>query len=235
MLAVDPSSQLADRNLELTFRKYEVWTEEYTNLNQGLVVTAKNKTNRTVYVYLGNTYFLRHGVATPFNTSSASQSAKDGQMAAATGFTQSVIAIPANSSLDLGTQYFFTESMGKNLFGNEFDVIYLYDKYPFFQRTCAKADALGEYEICEFAPGDIPIDFGFKLTYSFSEKDTKLYQLDAKLYVDKFVGSQGGYYYFPQKKYTIQNDPIYFKIRQGIDKRKQATGSLPNRVTPAKK
>ncbi|MBO4611698.1 MAG: hypothetical protein J5671_00840 [Bacteroidaceae bacterium] len=236
VLNVAPESAIADKNLELQFRSYKgknTSGTDYSNMEQGLVVTAKNKTDQTIYIYLANTYFLRHGVATPFNVSRAEQSLKGGELSA-TGFSQNVIAIPANSSLDLGTQLFFTENMGKNLFGPEYDVVnstlysggLFYSKTytsAYFSRLCTKQDAIGVYQERTFSPNEVPIDFGFKLTYSFNEKDNQLYQLDTQLYVAKMVGTDR---YGFTGKFIFQDDPIYFWMVQNANQKGRGMSSL---------
>lgn len=207
LLNVTPQSVMADKNVELSFSQF--------NYNEGVTLTARNKTDKTIYIYLGNTFFLRHGVAVPFNTSSASQSAKEGQVGAATGFSQSVIAIPAQSSLNLGNQLFFSQDK-VGAFGQGFGFINYLGRDRFCMTIKSNA-AVYKSEERIFAPGQFPIDFGFKVTYSFSEDNTQLYNLDVQFYTKKLIGFD----YNTWKGYStieIIGDPLYYRIMQNVVK-----------------
>ena len=204
LLHMMPDSKMADKNVEISYTFYR------ENLvPKGIGVHVRNKTDKTIYVYLGNTFFLRHGISTPFTQSQASQSTSNGNNGTvSTGFSQNVIAIPAQSTLDLGRQYFFPQD-GKNPFGgnitnsmqnaNVSGRISAYSsllktgssQVCHFYWTGYKSDLLTRGEVRELAPGGCPIDFGCKLTYSFSEDNTQLYHLDTKLYVSKIIGYTG--------------------------------------------
>ncbi len=208
---VTPESTIADKNVELIFAPYHL--SGYWYAGDGMSVSARNKTDQTIYIYLGNTFFMRHGTAEPFTQSSASQSARDGQSAAATGFSQSVIAVPANSSLDLGSQIFVTKEKSK--YGAGF---YYYDMgvRSSFIWTRSKDEQVCKLEEVELGPGDSPFDYGFKMTYSFSENNTQLYSLDTKFYLAKLIGDNRNSWTGGHDGIEFQNYPLYMMFEQSV-------------------
>ena len=239
LLHVTPDSKMADKNVEISYSVYKEssYYAQEVSRTSGIGVHVKNKTDKTIYVYLGNTFFLRHGVSTAFTQSQASQSTSGGSDGTkSTGFSQNVVAIPAQSTLDLGKQEFFPND-GKNPFGGNITSV-MRDTYEQktmlsskkktgttsdFYWTESKSNLLLRGESHELAPGQYPLDFGFKLTYSFSEDNTQLYHLDTKLYVSKIMASFGSYYYsYATFDYTFcgpyhiefKGQPVYFMIMQ---------------------
>ncbi|MBQ8968257.1 MAG: hypothetical protein IJ064_00785 [Bacteroidaceae bacterium] len=227
LLHMSPDSKMADKNVEITYSIYKSAT--YARMaprTSGIGVNVKNKTDKTIYVYLGNTFFLRHGISTPFTQSSASQTTQAGQAASATGFSQSVVAIPANSTLDLGKQEFFPTD-GKNPFGGNIELKQLSSvqggglfgigattkQWYQFYWTDSKSNMLRKGEVRELQPGESTIDFGFKLTYSFSEDNTQFYHLDTKLYVAKIIGSSFNLWN-GSDNIEFNGQPVYFMIPQ---------------------
>ncbi len=211
ILNITDGSVIADKNVELSFAPYhdnKAWNTE----GYGFSVTAKNKTDRTVYVQLANALFLRHGVSTPFEAMPAQSNDSIGVPA----FAQSVIAIPAHSSMNLGNQVFFAKENADNLFGEEFTFeLDGPENSPrwIFTWTRDSEDPIHKYETRLFSAGDTPLDFGFKLTYSFSESSAQVYRLDAQFFVAKVVGA----YYYPGSGVFIDK-PVYFYICQKMDK-----------------
>lgn len=227
VLHMAPDSKMADKNVEVNYSIYK--TATYAKMaprTTGIGVYIKNKTDKTIYVYLGNTFFLRHGISVPFAHSGASQTTQAGQTAAATGFSQSVVAVPANSSLDLGKQEFFPED-GKNPFGGNItnQMLNTYSggglfvpmvktgTQNVFYWTAKKNEMVRKGETRELQPGECPIDFGFKLTYSFSEDNTQFYHLDTKLYVSKVIGNNFNPW-TGKDNVELQGEPVYFMIPQ---------------------
>lgn len=237
LLHMTPESKMADKNVEISYTIYKNSTSYVTvPRTDGIGVHVRNKTDKTIYVYLGNTFFLRHGISTPFTQSQASQSTSNGNNGTvSTGFSQNVIAIPAQSTLDLGKQEFFP-SDGKNPFGGNiihemrdtfkdgglFSATVKTGTACHFFWTEPQPNLLGKGEVRELAPGGCPIDFGCKLTYSFSEDNTQLYHLDTKIYVSKIIGSFCDSYFNYEKYYSVggndqiklNGQPVYFTITQ---------------------
>lgn len=229
LLQMSPDSKMADKNVEISYSIYK--STAYAKMaprTSGIGVNLRNKTDKTIYVYLGNTFFLRHGVSTPFTHSQASQSTAGGNDGSrTTGFSQGVVAIPPQSTLDLGKQEFFPGD-GKNPFGDPivnkelssisggglFGIGATTKTWTQFYWTFpSKKEMIKRGEIREFAPGESTIDFGFKLTYSFSEDNTQLYHLDAKLYCSKIIGSS----FNPwngSDNIGFSGQPVYFMIPQ---------------------
>ena len=228
LLYMTPDSKMADKNVEITYSIYK--SSSYGRMaprTSGIGVNVKNKTDKTIYVYLGNTFFLRHGVSVPFTQSQASQSTSGGSDGTkSTGFSQRVVAITAQSTLDLGKQEFFPND-GKNPFGGNitndmrdtytggglFSPLIKTGTVNYFYWTEPKSSLLGKGEVRELAPGQSTLDFGFKLTYSFSEDNTQLYHLDAKLYVSKIVGSSFNPW-TGADHIEFKGQPVYFMIMQ---------------------
>lgn len=213
LLHVTPDSKMADKNVEITYSVYKEATFG-RNLTRGIGVSVKNKTDKTIYVYLGNTFFLRHGISVPFTQSQASQSTSGGSDGTkSTGFSQSVVAIPAQSTLDLGMQEFFPND-GKNPYGGNITNV-MWGKRQFFYWSEPKGQLVKVGEVRDLAPGQSTMDFGFKLTYSFSEDNTQFYHLDTKLYVAKIMGYHKGAW--SGKDYVgFRGVPIYFFITQTV-------------------
>jgi len=238
LLHVTPDSKMSDKNVEISYSVYKessAYAQEVPRTS-GIGVHVRNKTDKTIYVYLGNTFFLRHGVSTPFTQSQASQSTSGGSDGTkSTGFSQNVVAIPAQSTLDLGKQEFFPND-GKNPFGGNI-TNNMRDTYAGgglftapvktgtvtnFYWTEPKSNLLCKGEARKLAPGQYPMDFGFKLTYSFSEDNTQLYHLDTKLYVSKVIGtfasvylSQVTYeYVYSVSHIEFKGQSVYFMIMQ---------------------
>ena len=228
ILHMSPDSKMADKNVEIIYSIYK--SSSYAKMaprTSGIGVNVRNKTDKTIYVYLGNTFFLRHGVSTPFTQSTASQSTTGANTGATTtGFAQNVVAIPAQSTLDLGKQEFFPTD-GKNPFGGDivnkelsqvtggglFGIGSTTKTWMQFYWTFPKEQLVKKGETREFSPGEVPIDFGFKLTYSFSEDNTQLYHLDAKLYVAKIIGSNFNIWNGTDN-IGFTGNPVYFMIPQ---------------------
>ena len=218
VLTVSPNSTIVDRNLEMSFslltkeNKLVVLggkklKEAVDNANLdwgvGMAVNVKNKSDKTIFVYMGNTYFLRHGVAVPITQAYASQSAGTGQ---ATGFSQNVVAIPPQSSLNLGSFDFFPKGTS-NPFGSPMRNDFIW--------APSKESSIKWGEDRPLTPGEVPVDFGLKLAYSFNEGDTQLNHLDAHFYCSKLVGS--GYYPAWQYKLDyIKAIGLYFVLKQEV-------------------
>ena len=229
LLHMAPDSKMADKNVEVSYTIYKKGAyAKTTPRTDGIGVHVRNKTDKTIYVYLGNTFFLRHGISTPFTQSQASQSTSNGNNGTvSTGFSQNVIAIPAQSTLDLGKQEFFP-SDGKNPFGGNithevrdtytggglFTPMIKTGTVCDFYWTEPKSNLLGKGEVRELAPGGCPIDFGFKLTYSFSEDNTQLYHLDTKLYVSKIIGAYSALTIWGSDNIELIGQPAYLVITQ---------------------
>lgn len=229
LLHMTPDSKMADKNVEVSYSIYKGTSiGKMAPRTSGLGVHVKNKTDKTIYVYLGNTFFLRHGISSVFTQSQASQSTSGGNDGTtSTGFSQSVVAIPAQSTLDLGKQEFFPTD-GKNPFGGNITND-MRDTYTggglfapmiktgtvcYFYWTEPKSSLVGRGETRELAPGQSTIDFGFKLTYSFSEDNTQLYHLDTKLYVSKIIGSSHSMWANGSDFIEFKGQPLYFFITQ---------------------
>ena len=229
LLHMTPDSKMADKNVEISYSIYKSSSfGKMTPRISGIGVHVKNKTDKTLYVYLGNTFFLRHGISTPFTESRASQSTSGGNDGTkSTGFSQNVVAIPAQSTLDLGKQEFFPTD-GKNPFGGNitnnmrdtytggglFSPMIKTGTVCDFYWTEPKSGLLGRGETRNLAPGQSTLDFGFKLTYSFSEDNTQLYHLDTKLYLSKIIGSGFSGWTTSSDHIDFKGQPIYLFITQ---------------------
>lgn len=191
------NSVIVDKNVEILFKKPNI---QYKT--EGISITLRNKSDKNIYIYLGNTFFLRNGVATPFNTSSASQTVGNGMAAAASGFSQSVIAVPAQSSFDLGLQPIASEE-SKNAFNLPIEAFkgtayepkgwFITESHEYYHirwRVPNKDAQIKAGEERFFTQDNSPLKYGFKLTYSFSEDNTQLYHLDAQMYLSKILGYQ---------------------------------------------
>lgn len=199
ILNVDPSSTAADQNVEL---KFDRSGDAYGGGGEGITVTARNKTDRTIYIHLGNTFFLRNGVAEPYSISSQSQQvAKNAQQqqSGAQSFSQSVVAVPAQSSYKLGIQQLVVKD-AKSIFGPRFGAHehYIYSGGLFSAKAefsnynleweCEAADRIAEGTEKRYTPETAPLNFGFNLTYSFSEDNSQPYKINSRLYVAKTIG-----------------------------------------------
>ena len=184
LLHVDEASAMADKNVELNFAREGSLSFA---TGQGLTVTAKNKTDRTIYIHLGNTFFLRNGVAMPYNYSSATQSMGGGQQPSSTSYSQNVVAVPPMSTFKLGVQKFAVED-ASSIYGSNF---YTYrnnrSEYA-LSWTCSPQDLVNTGEEKDFTPQTSPIKFGFNLTYSFSEDNAQPYHLNTSLYISRIIG-----------------------------------------------
>ena len=199
ILNVDPNSTAADQNVEL---KFDRSGDAYVIGGEGITVTARNKTDRTIYIHLGNTFFLRNGVAVPYSLSSQSQQVPNAkqQQPTAQSFSQSVVAVPAQSSYKLGIQKLVVED-AKGIFGPSFAGHQLYswtyrgesDRYH-LEWECDASDLLIEGTEKRYTPETSPLNFGFNLTYSFSEDNSQPYKINSRLYVAKAIGVDSYYW-----------------------------------------
>ena len=213
---ITPESTMADKNIELVIAPYN--NQNYWYVGMGMSVSAKNKTDQTIYIYLGNTFFIRHGTAEPFTQSSASQSAREGQSASASGFSQSVIAVPANSSLDLGHQLFVEPEKVK--FGEDFYYTNMGMRSTF--TWCRpKTEQLCKLEEQHYTLGETPFDYGFRMTYSFSENNTQLYSLDTKFYLSKIIGENRSAWSGQYEGMDFINKPLLLIFDQGVSRSKR--------------
>lgn len=205
---MSPESKVTDKNVEISYKSH---IEDISGLWLGyrneIGISVHNKTDKTIYIYLGNTFFMRHGVSKALTYSSAAQSTAGGNDGSrTTGFSQGVLAVPANSTVDLG-QYELFPIEGQNPF--PLNIVFIGKEA--YLNLLPLEQYVKKYESRELNPSDTTIDIGFKLTYSFSEDNTQLYHLDSNLYLSKLIGYSG---YLPEKYKTVVGVPVFFKIRQ---------------------
>ena len=184
LLHVDEASAIADKNVELNFAREG---NLYYAIGQGITVTAKNKTNRTIYIHLGNTFFLRNGVAMPYNYSSATQSMGGGPQPNSTSYSQNVVAVPPMSTFKMGVQKIGVED-ASSTYGSNFSTYKNSKSECALNWSCKPEELVNNCEEKDFTPQSTPIKFGFNLTYSFSEDNAQPYHLNTQLYVSRIIG-----------------------------------------------
>jgi len=184
LLHVDEASAIADKNVELNFAREGSLSFA---TGQGITVTAKNKTNRTIYIHLGNTFFLRNGVAMPYNYSSATQSMGGGMQPNSTSYSQNVVAVPPMSTFKMGVQKIGIDDASSTYGSNFYSYRNNKSEYA-LSWSCKPEELANTGEEKDFTPQSSPIKFGFNLTYSFSEDNAQPYHLNTQLYVSKIIG-----------------------------------------------
>ncbi len=188
LISIDSGTAIKDKNVEVSFAS-DCSLGKGSNVfayGQGVSVTVKNLTDRTVQIQLGNTFFMRNGIAVPYNYASTTQQV-GGQQQGSTSLSQNVVAIPPHSSFKIGTQLYVPED-ATSIYGGEFSTYRAGDNLYSLVWECGKSQYVNYGGERDFTPETSPLNFGFNLTYNFVNENTEPYQLNSRLYVSRLIG-----------------------------------------------
>ncbi len=266
---VDENSILLNEDLAITLTpgKRVRWGKKdigefkecHTALSPALLVTISNKSNSTIYLDLGNTFFIRQGkpicyyvpsVTTSASSSTTGGSVNLGSVAGAMGigggakalasgvnvgggntsttgttiFSQRIIAIPANTSYELGAEYILMDEVSngqyplcKGLY-YKVDAMWVaqYNGFALFNfLEGSESEPITFDESFRYTSQESPLKVSYSLTYSKTE-DLKLSNtFEFSLYLGELVG---GYYdgenlqdllFYGGKAHTKKNEPVF--------------------------
>lgn len=228
-LAVTKKSVLADRNLEIS---YEIgyyfpgdkvhpdpyWTTPIVNWGQAITLVScqsyklsvTNKTDKTIYLDLSNSYILRGKKSQSFYIPTAK-----GSTEASVVYSQRIVSVAPMSTIDLSpVRIFTTETANAYNFGGQelkftnIKKVALYYSSTFYTPLLKAVTLLPDYavifpsegqqllhrgEMRTFDEATSPVTFGALLAYSFSETSEKKHTLKSQLYVEKMIGLSSKY------------------------------------------
>ena len=176
-------------------------------------IHVKNKTNKTIYIDLGNSFFMRNGVAEAYYIPSSSSSSQTdgsgvgvnlGAVAGAVGtlasgigvgssksnttvnttYSQRVIAIPPMSIKSLDSQLLF-KSQTCNGFNIEY---YPYSQVPFFAFRSSAGPKLQNGEVLNYTRESSPFNWGCMISYSFAEDCSTTSSISFNYYMRSIIG-----------------------------------------------
>ena len=206
---VAPGSVIVDENVSLRFESTTFhWglptstrEHDYTSYEGGLTVFIQNKTNKVVYLDLGNSFFTRGkdvetcyvqsatttgqttstGVAVNVNVSNSKST---------TVFNRRIISVPPMSEKEVGKFLLLPPAKETTAFGKDL-VLGLEGGLFYLRQKMHKEDIpnLGETKI-NTDPNYLP--FKVFITYSFNEQITNPASLNANLCLDRIIGVKSG-------------------------------------------
>ena len=178
-----------DVELSIDFGGYNEKTEKFYKdavyRNQAVQFTVNNKTDKTIYIDCGNSFFIRGGKSEAYYIPSATSKVAN------VVYSQRVVAVPPFSALDLYCKLFlFGESLG---FESLVDVGNLRTTHVMFTEINEKgkqqAHDFMQDELIEYSEASSPINYGFMMAYSFSEDCTRVKKLSVNLYLKEIFGT----------------------------------------------
>ncbi len=188
----------------------------YLICNQGVKVSLKNKTSRTLFIDLGNSFFIRNGKSTPYYVPSS----KSTSTSSSTGVSVNLGAVAG--ALGIGGALAGGIGVGEGSTSGTVNTTYsqrvvsvppmsvkVLDVQPLFE--CGKIGdgieciASGDYNVTafylpkkgnefkngmtrDFAADNSPINFGFYLSYSDNENCQELKNMSVGLFMRRVVG-----------------------------------------------
>ena len=195
-LHVDENSVLANEDVEMS-----LMTDNSLNSSSGcLYVTLKNKTNKMIYLDLGNSFFMRGEESIPYYKPSSTASSSGGSTGGAlnlggvanalgVGGTLGSIAsgITVGGKKDKSTT---TVTYAQRIIALPPQSSKKLDTYPFVYDdfSLGLPSKMKKGETRTFKKGDLPCKWGVYITYSFDESMSVTDNLSASLYVGKIIG-----------------------------------------------
>lgn len=150
---VDETSKMLDKNVEIEL--------------DGLCVYVKNKTNKPIYLLLGNSSYVTDYVAKPFSLMSTEQTA--GQMSSSSSTS---VVVPPQTKYHLINIDGSWNSLNWTIYGRRGG-----------GKNIPKPD-----EVQTYTPDDSPLTLGLILTYSLNEDYSHPIQLNAQFYIAEEIG-----------------------------------------------
>ena len=194
-LHVDENSVLANEDVEMS-----LMTENVYWGGGSLYVTLKNKTNKMIYLDLGNSFFIRGEESIPYYkpTSTASSSGGStggalnlGGVANALGVGGALGSIASGMTVggkkDKSTT---TVTYAQRIIALPPQSSKKLDTYSFRSEglSLGLSSEMKKGETRIFKKGDLPCKWGVYITYSFDESMSVTDNLSASLYVGKIIG-----------------------------------------------
>ena len=185
---------------------------------QGLGVSLTNKTNRVIYVDLGNTFLAQAGVSQPYYVPSATY-VGGGNTTETTHVTysQRIVSVPPRSTINLDPQRLTDEYQHQI---NLFSMQYLYNDK---QRDFKSWNIVGRTPVVYFGECfDLPVNkspiLSSFITYGYDESMQQTVNLMADLYISQlFIANEG---------FNSYAMPLYYSRTAGFSKAfvKEVTG-----------
>ncbi len=259
-LSVTPTSTLSNKDIELRFTSGGSKSKLLLNpadsnyiskTDRWLAVFVKNKTDKTIYIDLANTFFKRGGQSVPYyipssTTTSSTHSTGVGiniggvlgpvgggisagggrsTTTATTTFSQRIVAIPPHSEKKLDAQYLFPEGCEAYYDGVQRE-IWVADQYhACIDVKCKRGEHLS------WDASNSPITCGMLLTYAFDEAFEEKASLNVDMYMSDAIG---GRFFWGDKTCIVADDFLalpdaYFIVETGKATRGVKLDILPGR------
>lgn len=186
-------------------------------LNETFRVNVKNKTRKTLYLNMGNTFFTQNGLSTvyyiPTASTTTSMSTSEGapagisaQNSKSVAYANSVVAVPPLSSVNIADQFLFANVSIKGVSLNTDYTGPVAYSFPSFNFGSSFPES---GYVCNYKESESPIKFGFMLTYSDSEDFRNTASLVTNFYLGEvlfFKSTQ--LVYFIEEKYLFDVDGL---------------------------
>jgi hypothetical protein len=258
-LKVTPNSVLEDENIkitmetgqvfgkdkELVFRpmqaNYKEQTQVLYHYNPCISFSVSNKTNKTIYIDLGNTFIVRGGEAQPFFTPSATTTAQStssgvgvnlGAVAGAMGVGGAVgqlangVSVSGGSSSGTATVEFSqriisvpamsTKTLSPTYFftANSGFRFITFSNYPYAQIPKMSILNIKAGDVIHWNEDDSPMKFSFRLAYAFDEGFSTTYNTALNLYTSEVWGiaRNANYSGWTVRYYEGLDKPLHFGI-----------------------
>ena len=179
----------------------------YYFTNQALQITLTNKTSKTIYVDLGNSFYRRGMESSPYyipQATSSMQSSTSGislgiptffgsvgvgssqtHAVSVTTYTQRILAIPPHSSSSLSPEMLFPKDYAGT---NGLTVNYTSSKMGYFPVINIGKEQFDNGDIINFTYDNSPIKIGAYITYGFDESISSPEHLTIDLYAREMSG-----------------------------------------------
>ncbi len=232
-LSVTPESKLANKDIELRFTSgcnhavsnmlEKAQENPLIKTDRWLSVSVKNKTDKTIYIDLANTFFKRGQQSFPYYTPSSTTTSSTKSLGggvnvggllgqtvggisvgggkstttATTVFAQRVLAIPPHSEKTLEEQYLFPEGCEDYYNGIEREPWLSGSYHACINIKCKRGEQLS------WSPINSPVSCGTLITYAFDETFETKTSMNVDLYMSEAIG---GRFFWGDKTYMVQGD-----------------------------
>jgi hypothetical protein len=205
-IRIADDSQTENDDVELGFYFGPNWDDEqstnrYKCYNRQIFrVNVRNKTSKTLYLNVGNTFFTQNGVSSAFyvqeksNTTSMSSGGEkstgnSAQSAKSISYANAVVAVPPLGSVNLADQILFADVdvTGITLKGYDWAKHY----FSYINLVCGSKRQRAGYE-CTYTENDTPAGFRFMLTYSDTENFRESTSITSSFYLGEILFLKDG-------------------------------------------
>lgn len=252
-LLISPNSVLENDEVSLSFVTGTInstqgtFTKSLSYFNNAMSVVVYNKTQKTMYLDLFNTYIKRGTEAQPYYIPSTTSNYEGGTSGGAVNlgafssilngvtvggstsksstkvtYAQRIIAIPPMSSRTLDPQVLIPD--------NYFEMITVTSDNRRYISNITTIDNLNTGDIASWNETNSPVNFAFYLTYAYDEALSATYGTQVNMYLGEMYGLKGGANIWivtdPSKYITNWENTIYFMTNNIKSNKGFSLGSL---------